>query len=124
MRLRRSVPVARVSCTPSMATVPLVGAMSPASIRIVVVLPAPLGPSSATISDRSTSKLTSSTTAREPKRRVRPRAVITSAGRAGGAGRGGGGGWGGEGGGGGEGLPGKRPPPPHPPPHAHPARSP
>ena len=33
--------------------VPLVGAISPASIRSVVVLPAPFGPSSATISDRA-----------------------------------------------------------------------
>ena len=71
MRLRSALPVARPSTTPSTVTDPLVGAISPASIRIVVVLPAPLGPSSATISPRATSKLTSSTAMREPKRRVR-----------------------------------------------------
>ena len=41
-----------------MLTDPLVGAINPPSILIVVVLPAPFGPSSATISDRATSKLT------------------------------------------------------------------
>jgi hypothetical protein len=73
----RSVPaVARVSDTPSMTTLPLVGAISPASIRIVVVFPAPLGPRRATISDFDTSNDTSATTARAPNRRVRCCAVI------------------------------------------------
>ncbi len=80
IRLRSAEPVARVSCTPSMATEPLVGAISPASILIVVVLPAPFGPSSATISPRPTSNVTSLTTVRAPKRRVRPVAVITGRG--------------------------------------------
>src|SRR5262245_66639686 len=69
---------------------PLVGAIKPASIRSVVVLPAPFGPSSATISDRPTSKLTSLTAVRAPNRRVRWDAEITraeGAGRAGRAGR-------------------------------------
>ena len=44
----RAASAARRRCV----TDPLVGPMSPASIRIVVVLPAPFGPSSATISDR------------------------------------------------------------------------
>ena len=89
IRLRSADPVARVSCTPSIATVPLVGAISPASIRSVVVLPAPFGPSSATISPRPTSNVTSLTTVRKPNRRVSPVAAITVAGRrrAGGAGR-------------------------------------
>ena len=77
MRLRSALPVARPRRIPSMVTDPLVGAISPASIRIVVVLPAPLGPSSATISPCATSRLTSSTAMRAPKRRLRPRAAIT-----------------------------------------------
>ena len=48
----------------------------PPSIRIVVVLPAPFGPRSATISERATSKLTFWTATREPKRRVRLTAEI------------------------------------------------
>ena len=71
MRWRSRVPVACVNVTPSMATDPSVGAISPASIRIAVVLPAPLGPTSARISERATSNVTSSTAMREPKRRVR-----------------------------------------------------
>src|SRR5262252_6766210 len=68
-----------------MAIDPLVGAINPASIRSVVVLPAPFGPSSATISDRPTSKLTSLTAVRGPNRRVRCDAEITAAGSAEGA---------------------------------------
>src|SRR5919202_3399698 len=87
IRLRSFSPVARDIGTPAIVTDPLVGAINPASIRIVVVLPAPFGPSSATISDCATSNVTSSTTVREPKRRVRAVAAITglagSAGQAG-----------------------------------------
>ena len=46
--------VAPFICTPSIATMPLVGAINPASIRMVVVFPAPFGPSSATISPAAT----------------------------------------------------------------------
>ena len=47
----QAAPVARVRRTPSTTTDPLVGAISPPSIRRIVVLPAPFGPSNATISD-------------------------------------------------------------------------
>ena len=59
---------------------PFDGAIKPASIRSVVVLPAPFGPSSATISDRLTSNDTSRTAVRAPYRRVRLVAVIIGAG--------------------------------------------
>src|SRR5437016_8755300 len=71
MRPRSAPPVALVSCTPSIAMVPLLVASRPASILSVVVLPAPLGPRSTTISPRPTSNVTLSTTVRPPKRRVR-----------------------------------------------------
>src|SRR5436309_15137887 len=71
-------PVARVSGTPSIVTEPDVGSINPASIRIVVVLPAPFGPSSATISPRATSNVMASTTRRAPKRRVSRAAEITA----------------------------------------------
>src|SRR6185295_14357825 len=86
IRVRSAPPVARVSWRPSIAIDPLVGAIKPASIRSVVVLPAPFGPSSATISDRPTSNVTSLTAVRAPNRRVRWDAEIT-VGRAGQAGR-------------------------------------
>ena len=46
---------------PQMLAVPLVGVMKPASMRMVVVLPAPFGPRKPSTSPGWTSKLTSST---------------------------------------------------------------
>ena len=46
---------------PQMLAVPAVGVMNPASMRMVVVLPAPLGPRKPSTSPGLTSKLTSST---------------------------------------------------------------
>src|SRR5438128_9117496 len=54
------------------------GRSSPRSMRIVVVLPAPLGPRKPTTSPGATEKLTSRTTSRPPKRRVRAVADITA----------------------------------------------
>src|ERR1700722_15925835 len=50
---------------------PSVGTISVVSIRTIVVLPAPLGPSSPKTSPRRTSKLTLSTAVKAPKRLVR-----------------------------------------------------
>src|SRR5438093_7843720 len=47
-------------------------------MRMVVVLPAPLGPRKPTTSPGATEKLTSRTTSRPPKRRVRAVAEITA----------------------------------------------
>src|SRR5439155_13157538 len=47
-------------------------------MRMVVVLPAPLGPRKPTTSPGATEKLTSRTTSRPPKRRVRAVADITA----------------------------------------------
>jgi len=77
-RLRSAEPVARVSWTPSIATEPLVGAISPASILIVVVLPAPFGPSSVTISPALTVSETSRTAVRLSKTRLRCSAMTTT----------------------------------------------
>jgi hypothetical protein len=55
-----------------MRAVPEVGAMNPASMRIVVDLPAPLGPRKPTTSPCITWKLTPSTAVKLPKRFVSP----------------------------------------------------
>jgi hypothetical protein len=65
----------RDSASPATSTVPDVGAINAASIRSVVVFPAPFGPSSAKISPAASSNETSSTATRSPKRRVRWDAV-------------------------------------------------
>src|SRR5687767_1260835 len=75
MRLRRRLAVPGDIGSPSRCTAPEVGAISPASMRSAVVLPAPLGPSSAKISPGFSSNETSSTAVRSPKRRVRCEAV-------------------------------------------------
>ena len=67
---------------PSTATVPEVGNSSPSSIEIVVVLPAPLPPSSATVAPRGTEKLMASTAATVPKRLVRALTSMTDSGMA------------------------------------------
>src|SRR5947207_6812686 len=56
---------------------PSVAGMKPVRIRIVVVLPAPLGPRKPRISPRSTRKLTSSTAVKRPYRLVRCWTSIT-----------------------------------------------
>ena len=75
MRLRSRGALLEVSVSPPMLMVPPLGRISPASIRSVVVLPAPFGPSRAKISPGASSKETSSTATRSPKRRVRCDAV-------------------------------------------------
>src|SRR6186997_1906362 len=60
-----------------MCTVPDEGTISPASIRRVVVLPAPFGPSKAKISPAASSNERSSTATRLSNRRVRWDAVST-----------------------------------------------
>src|SRR5690349_2407136 len=52
--------------------VPALRSRSPHTIRIVVVLPAPFGPSNPYVSPACTSKATSDTATRSPKRRVSP----------------------------------------------------
>src|SRR4026208_881139 len=56
---------------PRQRTVPEVGARKPVIIFIVVDLPAPFGPRKPSTSPARTSKETSSTAVRTPKRRVR-----------------------------------------------------
>ncbi len=57
--------------SPRMRTVPRSGRASPTSMRIVVVFPAPLGPRNPKTSPARTSKETSETASRRPKRFVR-----------------------------------------------------
>src|SRR5207245_3868174 len=56
----------RARSWPLMVTVPLVGLSRPAIMRMVVVLPAPLGPRKPWISPGSTERLTPSTAVKEP----------------------------------------------------------
>ena len=62
--------------TPSIEMRPAVGRINPASIRIVVVLPAPFGPSSATTSPPWTDSETSRTATRASN--IRDRRSATS----------------------------------------------
>ena len=55
-----------------MLALPTVGVMKPASIRMVVDLPAPLGPRKPSTSPRGTSNDTLSTAVNAPKRLVSP----------------------------------------------------
>src|SRR6478609_4855526 len=57
---------------PSTSASPEVGRSTPASMRRVVVLPAPSGPTRPNSSPRPTSKLTPATAVRSPNARVRP----------------------------------------------------
>src|SRR3984957_8265255 len=61
----------RATSKPATNAWPPLGTMSVVSIRTIVVLPAPLGPSSPKTSPRRTSKLTLSTAVNAPKRLVR-----------------------------------------------------
>src|SRR5664279_3978395 len=67
--VKRSRPRARAS--------PALGASTPQSMRMVVLLPAPLGPRKPKISPFSTSKVSSDTAVKSPNRRVRPRTSRT-----------------------------------------------
>src|SRR5271155_48268 len=60
-----------------MLAVPEVGVMKPASMRMVVDLPAPLGPRKPSTSPRATLKDTLSTAVKLPKRLVRPLMTIS-----------------------------------------------
>src|SRR5215831_4401890 len=64
-----------VMLAPSNSTVPSLGGIRPVMPLKSVVLPAPLGPISANISPRLTSKLTSSTAVRPPNRLVTLRSL-------------------------------------------------
>src|SRR3954452_16739245 len=57
---------------PSIRASPAVGRRTPASMRRVVVLPAPSGPTMPNSSPLPTSKLTPATAVRSPNLRVRP----------------------------------------------------
>jgi len=57
---------------------PAVGVSNPATIRSVVVLPQPDGPSSATSSPDAASSVSSETARTSPKRFVRPRSLISA----------------------------------------------
>lgn len=61
MRARSAAAVAGVKGRPSIATAPDVGAISPPSIRSMVVLPAPFGPRSPKTSPPWTENVTLST---------------------------------------------------------------
>src|SRR5437868_13535824 len=63
--------------TPSTRTSPSLGARIPPMVRLAVVLPAPFGPRSATISPGCTSNETSSSAIVPSNRRVRWRTSIT-----------------------------------------------
>ncbi len=62
-----------------MRAVPAVGVTKLASIRMVVDLPAPLGPRKPSTSPRATEKLTASTAVKLPNRLVRPSISISAA---------------------------------------------
>src|SRR5271170_8118551 len=68
----------RATSKPATNPCPEVGTMSVVSIRLRVVLPAPLGPSRPNNSPRRTSKLTWSTAVKSPKRLVISRACIAA----------------------------------------------
>ena len=61
---------------PATFTLPLLGGKTPVIIRMVVVLPAPLGPRKPTISPRATSKLTRSMAMTGPKYLLRSWTLI------------------------------------------------
>ena len=75
MARRAPSAVAEDTGTPLMAMRPEVGRINPASIRMVVVLPAPLGPSSVTISPALTASDRSLTATRDSNVRVRRSAI-------------------------------------------------
>jgi hypothetical protein len=61
-----------VSGSPAIRTVPASRRKTPATIEIVVVLPAPFGPSRPYVSPGAMAKPTPSTAVRSPNRRTRP----------------------------------------------------
>src|SRR5688572_4389613 len=68
----------RKTSQPATRASPEVGASSPVSILMVVVLPAPFGPRKPNTSPRRTAKLTWSTATKSPKVRVRSRTTMGS----------------------------------------------
>src|SRR5437870_8552267 len=70
---RRAPTGSATASTPSTSTRPAEGRRYPVITRMVVVLPAPLGPSSPRTSPAAMSKLTSSMARTRPKRRPTPR---------------------------------------------------
>src|SRR5512135_3652342 len=68
----------RATSKPATNPCPAVGTISVVSMRLSVVLPAPLGPSRPNNSPRRTSKLTRSTAVNSPKRLVSSRAWIAA----------------------------------------------
>src|SRR5262245_37145969 len=76
MRLFTRSGVATTS-TPATSALPAVGVMRPHSMRMVVVLPEPLGPSMPKISPASIEKLMPSTAVSAPKRLTSPSTAMT-----------------------------------------------
>src|SRR5687768_15794265 len=70
--LRLSALAFVLTSIPATTARPLVGASSPVSILMVVVLPAPFGPRNPKISPAFTAKLTAFTAVKSPKLLVRP----------------------------------------------------
>ena len=70
--MRRAATPSVCTSWPQMRAVPSVGIMKPASMRIVVDLPAPLGPRKPSTSPRATRNDTWSTAVKPPNRLVRP----------------------------------------------------
>ena len=75
---RRTSPGSRMTSNPQTRAVPSFGASSVVSMRIVVVLPAPFGPSSPKTSPRSTRRSRQSTARCAPKLRTNPCASMTA----------------------------------------------
>src|SRR5574338_1362666 len=71
----------RTTCLPMTQASPPVGSMTPVKSRIVVVLPAPSGPTRPKISPTATVKFTSSTARTAPNERVRWTSLMASTGR-------------------------------------------
>ncbi len=76
----RTASASRTTSWPQTIAVPLVGADRVASIRTIVVLPAPLGPSRDVTVPASTRRSMWSTATRSPKRLVSPSVMTVSSG--------------------------------------------
>ena len=77
--MRRAAMPSVPTSWPQIRAVPEVGGMKPASMRMVVDLPAPFGPRNPSTSPRATLNDTSSTAMRWPKRLVRCSISISAA---------------------------------------------
>ena len=76
--MRRAATPSVCTSWPQMRAVPAVGVMKPASMRMVVDLPAPFGPRKPSTSPRATLNDTLSTAVKPPKRLVRPSISIST----------------------------------------------